>query len=633
MDSAQSKLMKFHTLSWTQLVIITFLSAYLYIFMEWLFTVTRPSFMRTLNIGRQLEVFFFTAAVLALVTTLLVSLLPALGRIPALKRYGSVLSLAAAAVPAVLLACMLLLLLDNFTYTLLRFGIVSTHGLWRGVYALIFLGLAVLAYRFVLRDGSAIASRLEASLRHRKLYGGLLILGLIPLVVPLLLGEYQSVFRRTTAEQTRVSRPDILFITSDGISAAHTSLYEYQFDTTPTLASLSATSLVAENAFANSGNTPGSITAFLTGKFPSDTRVLYRPDILHDMDSYEHLPGILQSYGYFTAQISYPYYVDAYSLNFLDAFDLVNGQSQNSGLQTALRRVIPNNYAYFLNLAVSRLGERLQHIFYLKEMTNPYALVSEGPGTIDDQLKFDELSNLLQTTEAPLFVHLHAMGTHGPYFYPKIQKFSSGIEIARQPRWDDRFYHDSIYEFDGYLNALVHELRQNGQFDNTILIVASDHPEVYQMTQRIPFLIHFPEDQHAGLITNNVQSIDLAPTLLDYLEIDIPNWMHGISLLDGDPEQRPVFGFGVGSNAANLEGHWMIDETKVKAPFYQFQTVTMEYCQNWYELNLDTGEMKTGRVLRSTADCPQEDLPDSALAIQWIADHLEAYGFDVSQLR
>jgi hypothetical protein len=41
--------------------------------------------------------------------------------------------------PTILFASTVLLLVDNFTYTVLNFGIVSTTGIWRFVYAIGFL--------------------------------------------------------------------------------------------------------------------------------------------------------------------------------------------------------------------------------------------------------------------------------------------------------------------------------------------------------------------------------------------------------------------------------------------------------------------------------------------------------------
>ena len=123
--------------------------------------------------------------------------------------------------------------------------------------------------------------------------------------------------------------PNILLITGDGINASHTSLYGYERDTTPTLKALAATSLVAENAFPNSSNTMSGLLSIYTSKYPTQTRVLYAPDILKNADAYQHMPGILKSLGYYSAQFTHAYFADAYSMNMLSAFDIANGRTES----------------------------------------------------------------------------------------------------------------------------------------------------------------------------------------------------------------------------------------------------------------------------------------------------------------
>ena len=98
-----------------------------------------------------------------------------------------------------------------------------------------------------------------------------------------------------TAEvQPADNLPNIILLGSDGLNADNMSVYGYDKDTTPRLRELAQTSLVAENAFTNAGNTAGSVVSILSGKLPTQTRVLYPPDILTDLAAFQHLPGILK---------------------------------------------------------------------------------------------------------------------------------------------------------------------------------------------------------------------------------------------------------------------------------------------------------------------------------------------------
>ena len=84
--------------------------------------------------------------------------------------------------------------------------------------------------------------------------------------------------------------------------------------------------------------------------------MLFPPDILKNKDSYQHLPGLLKSLGYFNVQLSTPYYGDAYALNLLDGFDLSNGQyTQRSSVYKLINTYIQSDYAYFIYETSNRI--------------------------------------------------------------------------------------------------------------------------------------------------------------------------------------------------------------------------------------------------------------------------------------
>ncbi len=113
---------------------LTVLAAFFHAFMEWLFFVTQSSSLSTLSWFEKIKVLLVTGGVVSLLPLLLLLalIIPARewktpGYIPA----ALVLSLTA------------LILLDNFTYTVAKFGVVSTTGTWRILYI---IGLVVIFY-------------------------------------------------------------------------------------------------------------------------------------------------------------------------------------------------------------------------------------------------------------------------------------------------------------------------------------------------------------------------------------------------------------------------------------------------------------------------------------------------------
>jgi len=158
--------------------------------------------------------------------------------------------------------------------------------------------------------------------------------------------------------------PDILLITVDAVNAEYTSIYGGERDTTPFLRELAARSLVGMNHFANAQGTIGSLTSLLTGRHPADVRVIYSSDMLQATDAYQHLPGILNSLGYYTVQLSNAQYADAYKTNFQSAFDEANGRSAtDQPVNNALNRLYPGITAIFQNEVIERISARILHVF------------------------------------------------------------------------------------------------------------------------------------------------------------------------------------------------------------------------------------------------------------------------------
>ena len=110
------------------------------------------------------------------------------------------------------------------------------------------------------------------------------------------------------------------------------SLYGYERETTPFLDSIKENLIIGQNHFTNSANTSGSIVSIMTGKYPTTTRLLYPPNVLKGTDSLEHLPGILKSRGYYTAQFAVKHYVDSSVQNLLNSFDESNSVRKQANL-------------------------------------------------------------------------------------------------------------------------------------------------------------------------------------------------------------------------------------------------------------------------------------------------------------
>ena len=122
------------------------------------------------------------------------------------------------------------------------------------------------------------------------------------------------------------------------------------------------------------------------------------------------------------------------------------------------------------------------------------------------------------------------MDTHGLKFYPTKRQFSAGM--VQTDFWMTPFYLDSLLEFDQRLKAIYADLKQRGILDNTLIVIFSDHAQKWKTHLRVPLLIRTPHVNKSGRFNTNVQLLDIAPTIVEWLGASPPDWMQGESLLN-----------------------------------------------------------------------------------------------------
>lgn len=583
---------------WLQSAANVILLAFVYILMEWIFMVTKASFMDVLGWGEKIRILMLAvlpgmiAGMLAVaVGFILQKLLSRL--IPRFTMYIRHIPV------AFLASCLALILLDNFTYTVFRFGVVSSQNLVRGLYGLLFVGMFI----FMLRKfATAVPSH----------FSRLLAWGLLSVSILLAAASYQNQNVQQVQENQagdREIQPNIILLSTDGLNALNMSVFGYERDTTPFLRELAKSSLVGANHFTNAAHSMGSETALLTGKSPFTTRVLYPPDTLKGVDKYQHLPGLLRLDGYRSVEIGVDYYVDASQTDFQNAFSEFNcARIEHTSPLERLKDFGYGDAIYLLDEIYQRITNRLAHIFFSQDMVNPLTQVKQAAtfvATDADRLAcLNQYLEEIKLSGQPLFAHVHLMGTHGDLFYPTEQVFSVGQQ--QDQGWLTDFYDDAILDFDRQVQQLVTRLIETGKYDNTILVIYTDHAQGYLPQQRIPLIIHFPGGQFAGALAENTQNLDIAPTLLEFMGMPVPAWMEGTSLLQPVEPSRLMIAGGTNQAIQLDSGAFAISEESRKPPFYQFSYISVVQCQYWYTINLANLKIKTGEVESSVAPCTTE---------------------------
>jgi arylsulfatase A-like enzyme/Tfp pilus assembly protein PilF len=129
-----------------------------------------------------------------------------------------------------------------------------------------------------------------------------------------------------------------------------------------------------------------------------------------------------------------------------------------------------------------------------------------------------------KATDQPFFAWLHFYDPHAPYRPPEPYR-------SRYPK--DPYAAEVAYT-DAMLGRVLAELESRGLLEQSLLAVVGDHGEglgdhgeqthsvlIYHSTLHVPFLLHAPGLIEGGKrVDATTRTIDVAPTLLDYLGLD-----------------------------------------------------------------------------------------------------------------
>lgn len=98
-------------------------------------------------------------------------------------------------------------------------------------------------------------------------------------------------------------------------------------------------------------------------------------------------------------------------------------------------------------------------------------------------------------------------------------------------------------EVDHHIGRLIAWLKDSGRYDDTLIVLTADHGEMlgdyglwgkqsfHDACFHVPLIIRHPESNVRGnVMTDPTESVDVSPTILDCLGVDVPHSMDGISL-------------------------------------------------------------------------------------------------------
>jgi arylsulfatase A-like enzyme len=203
--------------------------------------------------------------------------------------------------------------------------------------------------------------------------------------------------------------------------------------------------------------------------------------------------------------------------------------------------------------------------------------LTQGFGEVDDsagggmsEITPKAMSWLEQHADQSFLLMLHAYDAHAPYAPPAeySEMFLEGLEpptegfeptparmkpegqdgpaevlLPNDLAYAEALYDAEIRHVDHWIGQLLTKIEQLGLDERATVVVLADHGQefqehgdlmhgqIYATVTRVPMMIRLPGGQHAGTISDYVETVDLMPTLLDLAGRSVPETVQGESLL------------------------------------------------------------------------------------------------------
>jgi arylsulfatase A-like enzyme len=329
---------------------------------------------------------------------------------------------------------------------------------------------------------------------------------------------------------------NVIMIVVDTLRADHLPAYGYAKGHTPHLDAFARDAVRFEHAYANASWTRPSFASLLTGRYASSHHVMAKGDALS-----QNLTTLGEAFvgaGYTTSGFVTNYNVAPY-------FQFDQGFDEYHYLEPEF--VLGADDAAAKLLLVQFLRQRIE------SLRDAFWGVQPGTAYQDAAVVNAELFRWLdRNPNTPWFLFVGYMDPHDPYFEHPYSGAGYGRAAHPAPGLHERerltvLYDGEITYWDEHLGKLVAELKVKGVYDDTTIVITSDHGEelgehggfwhgttLYDEQLRVPLFVKMPKNARAAsTVTHWVQSIDIMPSLLRWSQIAVPSGVQGQDLFVG----------------------------------------------------------------------------------------------------
>ena len=399
--------------------------------------------------------------------------------------------------------------------------------------------------------------------------------------------------------------PNVVVLVFDALSATNMSVYGYPRETTPNLSRIARNATVFHRHYAGGNFTSPGTATLLTGSLPWTHRAFHLYGTVARQFEENNIFKVFSDGGYQTlafthnelsAVLLYQFreYLD--SIKFAEQFFSNTHFEKDHTAAFLSERVIEQGHrgvgwqlpsSLFLSVMYQLWRTRWKTDMQRQNRQDfPRGLPAPSPAPFFYRLE-DEIDWVLEQVAAssePYLGYFHFLPPHEPYNprreFVGIFDNDGYVPVPKPPHHFSNGYSDKVLwrnrkEYDEYIayvdsqwGRLFDSMQQRGLLDNTILVITSDHgemfergilehitPTLFEPITHIPLIVWMPGQQERVDIKSLTNNMDLMPSLLSATGLPIPPDTEGEVLPSfnqtaPDP-QRSVFTIEAKSNPKN----------------------------------------------------------------------------------
>ncbi len=382
---------------------------------------------------------------------------------------------------------------------------------------------------------------------------------------------------RAAGVTASADQPNIIFVTIDALRADHLGAYGYEKAQTPNIDAFAAEGVLFEQMNSQAPWTFPSFASMFTSMYPSDLNLSVDNKHISLMysrfvdDKYTTMAEALREAGYRTQAIATNPWLRP-EFGFAQGFD-------------GFMQVDDARLFHFSKLGeMSLLATARQVPSLYQVIRNVYTWITGNPGEPlvwdirADRVTAEATTWLHNNQTAPFFLWIHYIDPHYPFDPPADYRPTVDNVTAERLNYLSSYNEEDVYTgrarlrpadkaaiielYDGeiaytdvYIGQLLDEIDALGLKDNTVVILSADHGDefwehdgyqhgqsLYDELIGVPLIMRGPgiSDQPGRRITDDVQHVDLLPTLVDLAGGQIPDGVRGRSLVPLLAEDEPA---------------------------------------------------------------------------------------------